>query len=73
MTLPKGRALTPEQKRIILESILNSWLKYPEMRLGQLIVNAIRSSEIIPIPLFYIEDNVLEDIVIEFAGKTTEG
>lgn len=58
MTAPAGRAVTPEQKRAIVEAILAAWLVLPELRLGQLLVNAM------PAPnehmrLFYAEDAAL--------------
>jgi hypothetical protein len=69
MNLPVGRAVTATQKSQMIEAIYQSWLKCPDLRLGQLIVNAIRSSETPPIPLFYIEDDILESAIIEFTSK----
>jgi hypothetical protein len=69
MKLPEGRALTPAQKSKMIESIFQSWLKCPELRLGQLIVGALRASDTTPIPLFYVEDQVLEDAIVAFADK----
>lgn len=56
-------------KRMMLQAILNSWAKCPELRLGQLIVSAIRASEANTTPLFYIEDHDLESMIIDFANK----
>jgi hypothetical protein len=35
-----SRAITPEQKREIIERIYAAWLNVPEQRLGQLLDNA---------------------------------
>jgi hypothetical protein len=34
------RANTPEQKKAVVERLLAAWLKCPDLRLGQLILNA---------------------------------
>jgi hypothetical protein len=46
------RALTPEQKKQVLDDVLEVWLKKPELRLGQLIFNAISSRK----NIYYVED-----------------
>jgi hypothetical protein len=54
-----GRAETPEQKRAIIEKLLQIWLMQPHSRLGQLIVN--KAPGLHPnAPLYYVED---EDLV----------
>ncbi len=40
------------------------WKKYPELRLGQLITNAVRALDI-----FYIEDEILEEKLKAFDEK----
>lgn len=55
MTYPNGRALTPEQKREMVEQILRAWERVPDLRLGQLIDQAVRGRG----DLFYVEDHVL--------------
>ncbi len=40
------------------------WKKYPELRLGQLITNAVRGLDI-----FYIEDEILEEKLKAFDEK----
>lgn len=69
MTQPNGRAITVAQKSRIIDSIFQSWIKCPHQRLGQLIVNAIRSSNTASVPLFYIEDDALETAIVDFANK----
>ena len=71
MTKPvEGRANTVSKKNMMIEAIFQSWIKCPDLRLGQLIVNAIRASETAPqVPLFYIEDCDLESAIVEFACK----
>lgn len=63
----KGRANTIADKNQMIDVILQSWIKCPELRLGQLIVNAIRFAENPNVPLFYIEDSELESAIIEFS------
>lgn len=36
----KDRAVTPEQKRAVIERLYAAWLAKPNLRLGQLIANA---------------------------------
>lgn len=61
--------MSDQSKCMMLQAILNSWLKLPDMSLGQLIVNSIRSSNTDSKPLFYIEDHELESMIINFANK----
>lgn len=42
----------------VLTALRNAWAESPELRLGQLIVNAIRPSDPCP-EIFYIEDDGL--------------
>jgi len=66
----KGRSNTVAQKSMMIETIFQAWIKCPDLRLGQLIVNAIRASETAAnVPLFYIEDDNLESAIVEFACK----
>ncbi len=37
---PQGRAVTPEQKRAVIERVYTAWCAQPEQRLGQFIDNA---------------------------------
>lgn len=52
------RALTPEQKKQVLDDILEQWLKKPELRLCQMISNALPRSQDVggPVDIFYVED-----------------
>lgn len=53
-----ARAETPEKKREIVERLLRVWGRYPQLRLGQLIV--ARAPGVVPNPdLFYVEDEGL--------------
>ncbi|MDT0604303.1 hypothetical protein [Thalassotalea castellviae] len=56
-----------ETKQHLLESITNVLLKYPELRLGQLLINAISLQQPCP-ELFHIEDNVLDEKLVSFQG-----
>ncbi|MBA6418035.1 hypothetical protein H4J50_18775 [Colwellia sp. 6M3] len=49
-----------DAKQILLESISNVQAKYPELRLGQLLINAMNIQQPCP-ELFHIEDNVLAE------------
>ena len=50
----------PARIERILELIGEAWRQNPDLRLGQLVVNAAPIAE--PLPgLFYLEDSVLED------------
>jgi len=55
-----------------IESMLNQirelWETVPDMRLGQLIVNAVRPSEPCP-DVFYIEDTVLQHRIANLADE----
>ena len=42
----------------MLEVIRHAWMRYPDLRLGQLLVNAVRPSEPCP-EVFYVEDSSL--------------
>ncbi len=48
------RAITPEQKREIIEQLYAIWCRVPELRLGQLVY--INSTHLKKPGLFYIED-----------------
>ena len=66
----KGRASTVAQKSLMIETIFQAWIRCPDLRLGQLIVNAIRASETAAnVPLFYIEDDKLESAIVDFSCK----
>jgi hypothetical protein len=56
------RAVTPEQKRAVVERLYAAWLKVPNLRLGQLIANAVDGGEI-----FYVPDGGLADDVESYA------
>ena len=60
-------------KRIdkILNRIGELWKNYPDLRLGQIIVNSINvSKKDLDQSLFYIEDEQLFDKIEEFMGLT---
>lgn len=49
--LMNKRAITPEQKRQIIEQLYSIWLKNPQLRLGQLIWNKFGHMD-----FFFVED-----------------
>ncbi|GAA5133031.1 hypothetical protein [Thalassotalea piscium] len=58
-----------ETKQYLLESIANTMHKHPELRLGQLLINAINLQQPCP-EIFHIEDNVLADTINQFSSTT---
>lgn len=52
--LDRQRAVTPEQKRAVIERILAGWLRAPSLRLGQFLMTATSGA-----PLYYTEDEAL--------------
>ena len=50
--IPKGRAVTDEQKRLILDRLYIAWCNMPALRLGQLIKNVFGDKD-----FFYVEDD----------------
>jgi hypothetical protein len=60
------RAMTPEQKRAVVERLLTAWSKYPELRLGQLIDCALGDRT-----LFHVEDLGIAELVEQFVRKLT--
>jgi hypothetical protein len=59
---PTGRALTPAEKRAVIERIHAAWIAVPHQRLGQLIANACRDKFI-----FYTKDTTLAELCEAFA------
>jgi hypothetical protein len=58
-----GRALTPEQKRAIIERVLVAWEANPQLRLGQLIVNTLGRNPAHPVSLFFVEDEEIAELL----------
>lgn len=59
-----------EEERIdlVLERLAKIWKQYPDLRLGQLILNVVRD----PL-LYYLEDEDLINRLEEFYGLPKEG
>ncbi len=64
----EGRATLDLQKKEVISKILNVWLSNPNLRLGQLLVNAM-SDPSIKTDIFFIEDYDLLKLVEEFNDK----
>lgn len=60
----KGRANTDSDKEVIMRRLLAVWKCMPELRLGQLIMNATNNPDI-----FYVEDFDLLKCVEDFAAR----
>ena len=56
-----------DAKQNLLENITNVQAKYPELRLGQLLINALNIQKPCP-ELFHIEDNVLAEKLSQLSG-----
>jgi len=64
----KGRANTPDEKRAILNRLLAMWCAYPDLRLGQLLDNAIHvRARTLSVGMYQLEDNELIAAVEQFA------
>lgn len=63
----KGRALTPNEKRQVIERLYAVWLAMPTLRLGQLVMGVAhtvgRSDP------FYVEDRALVEAAEDFAKR----
>lgn len=59
-----GRAYTLEEKRAIIECLLETWAEASSLRLGQLFVCACPGKN-----LFYVEDHDLFDLLNEFRTR----
>ena len=62
----KGRAQTSIEKKAIVMRLFVAWISMPELRLGQLISNALGFTGT---DCFYIEDEVLVERVETYANK----
>lgn len=58
---PPQRAVQPEQKKEVIQALLDAWLKFPYLRLGQLVCLAADTTS-----SFYIEDAVLKAELLNF-------
>lgn len=66
------RAITPEQKRVVVERLLAVWEKAPALRLGQLMECARakrKSHHHISDDFFYVEDEELAAILERFVEQ----
>ncbi|HUR52837.1 MAG TPA: hypothetical protein VMZ71_01815 [Gemmataceae bacterium] len=54
----------------IIELLWDVWKQNPDMRLGQLVVNAIRPSEPCP-QIFYPDDDVVEKSLTDWLARGT--
>jgi hypothetical protein len=58
---PPERAIKPEQKQEVIQALLDAWLKFPYLRLGQLVCLASDLSS-----PFYVEDGTLKATLLGF-------
>lgn len=67
----QGRAVLYQEKSAITASILASWARVPEQRLGQFVENAVLRNG--RGDTFSIEDKALADACKAYADSVTEG
>jgi hypothetical protein len=65
----QGRAETDEQKEAIVRRILDVWMQFPELRLGQLLVNGLTTTGTFQRSLFYLEDEKLVALLERFEAR----
>lgn len=58
---------THQEMRKTIELIFQAWIMFPEVRLGQLLINATSLNNQ---DIFYVEDHELEVSIKEFVDKT---
>jgi hypothetical protein len=58
---PPERAIQPEQKREVIEALLEAWLRFPYLRLGQLVCLSAD-----PTSAFSVEDSTLKTSLRKF-------
>ena len=63
------RAITPEQKRLVMERVLAAWNESPQLRLGQLIDGVIHWCKKPGPDLYYIEDTDLAELLENWRTK----
>ena len=68
-----GRALTNSEKACVTNRILAAWLRSPEQRLGQLIVNAAGHNDGDDSHIYYVEDNDLVTAIESFVDANAKG
>ena len=61
----------PNTNKEMLETIEKAWAKYPDLRLAQLLVNAIKPSESCS-EVYYIEDSQLINKLELFINEQSE-
>lgn len=65
----QGRAVREHEKSVVLDRILRVWLQEPDLRLGQLITNAMVHMD----GLFYVEDEDLAKILEKWVAERKAG
>lgn len=64
-----GRARTYDEKQYVLDRLLMVWDRHPDLRLGQLLVNALSLGGKSEADLFDIEDYGLAEYAEEFTVR----
>jgi hypothetical protein len=59
----------PARIETVLSTLRRIWKEHPDLRLGQLFVNAARPEQPCP-ELFYLEDDALVEGLLRFEGLT---
>jgi len=63
------RATTPAKKRAVIARLFMTWMKNPELRLGQLIVNTVESA-CTTTDIFYIEDKTIKELLETYNAES---
>jgi hypothetical protein len=66
----KDRAEEEWQKRDVMEKLLDVWLKHPNLRLGQLIINSLPVNGV---DAFNVEDYRLVELAYKFSNTLQTG
>jgi hypothetical protein len=62
----------PKRIEVVLDALREIWLHNPDLRLGQIVVNAIRPTDPCP-QIFNAEDDVLLDGLLEYRRRSLGG
>ncbi len=58
-------ARKPERIPKVIETLRKVWFQYPDLRLGQLLINVVPNGK----DLFYIEEDELVELLNKYAAK----
>lgn len=62
-----GRATTTAKKRAVIDKLMRAWMLVPELRIGQLIDNVMVAERRSGPDQYYVEDERLAELVLNWA------